>query len=60
MALLIFVVKKLIVGENVISTLLRIAISVIGGIISYFAIIIALKNEVVTNFLEKIKTKKQG
>ncbi|MBQ6860325.1 MAG: murein biosynthesis integral membrane protein MurJ [Clostridia bacterium] len=60
MAFLILIIKKLIVGETFVLTLLRILISVTGGIVSYFAIVITLKNGVITNFLEKIKTKKQG
>ena len=60
MAILIIGVQKVITGTTLISTLLRIIVSVVGGIISYFAIVIALKNETVTTFIEKIKDKKQA
>ncbi len=60
MALFIFIIQRFVIGDSLMLTVVRIAISVIGGVVSYFAVVIALKNEVVINFIEKIKSKKQA
>lgn len=55
MGLLIIVLKNLIIGNTLIKTVLRVAISVGAGVISYFACAILLKNQTINEYISKIK-----
>jgi putative peptidoglycan lipid II flippase len=57
MALLIIVLKKVIVGDTIIYTLIRVGVSVLAGVIIYFASIILMKNKTIADFIAKIKNK---
>lgn len=57
MALVIIVLKKVMVGETILYTLLRVVASVIAGVVIYFATVIFMKNKTVVDFIAKIKNK---
>ena len=55
MGLLIIVLKTVIIGNTLIKTILRVAVSVGAGVISYFACAILLKNQTINEYISKIK-----
>lgn len=55
MGVLIIVLKNLIIGNTLIKTILRVAISVIMGVILYFSCTILLKNQTINEYISKIK-----
>ena len=57
MALVILVLKKVIVGETILYTLIRVGVSVLAGIIIYFASVILVKDKTRVEFITKIKYK---
>ena len=57
MGLIIIALKNVIVGNTILSTLLRIIASVGCGIIVYFASVLLMKNKTLDDFISKLKSR---